>query len=118
MKTRYWVIIFAALLVICGGLSLIFLLPAEPAGQVEVWSEGKLIAVLDLSEEQEMTVQSAQGTNVVTIRNGAVAVTRADCPDHYCMHRGYCDSGAQIVCLPNRLVLTFTGASEIDGVAG
>ena len=118
MKTRYWVIIFAALLVICGGLSLFFLLPSQPAGQVEVWSEGKLIAVLDLSEEQEMTVQSAQGTNVVTIRNGAVAVTRADCPDHYCMHRGFCSGGTEIVCLPNRLVLRFVGEQEIDGIAG
>ena len=118
MKTRYWVIIFAILLVICGGLSLIFLLPAGPAGQVEVWSEGKLIAVLDLSEEQEMTVQSAQGTNVVTIRDGAVAVTSADCPDHYCMQRGFCNSGTEIVCLPNRLVLRFVGQQEIDGIVG
>ena len=59
-----------------------------------------------------------EGTNTVTVKNGKVAVTEADCPDHYCMKRGYCDSGAQIVCLPNRLVLTFTGASEVDGVAG
>ena len=53
MKTAYWIIIFAALLVICGGLSLIFLLPGEPAAQVEVWSEGELIATLDLSEDRK-----------------------------------------------------------------
>lgn len=118
MKTRYWIIIFAALLMICGGLSLIFLLPGEPARQVEVWSEGNLIATLDLSEEQEMTVVSALGTNVVTVRDGAVAVTSADCPDHYCMQRGFCNSGTEIVCLPNRLVLRFVGEQEIDGIVG
>ena len=118
MKTRYWVMLFAGLLVICGGLSLLFLLPAEPAGQVEVWSERTLIAVLDLREDQEITVSSTQGTNVITVRDGAVAVTKADCPDHYCMQRGFCNSGTEIVCLPNRLVLRFAGQQEIDGVVG
>ena len=118
MKTGYWILIFVGLLVICGGLSLIFLLPSEPAGQVEVWSEGKMIAVLDLSVAQEMTVESAQGTNIVTVRDGAVAVTSADCPDHYCMQRGFCSGGTEIVCLPNRLVLRFVGQQEIDGIVG
>jgi hypothetical protein len=118
VKTAYWIIIFAALLVICCGLSLIFLLPGEPAGQVEVWSEGELIITLDLSEDQEMTIESSLGINVVTVRDGAVAVTDADCPDHYCMHRGFCNSGTDIVCLPNRLVLRFVGQQEIDGIVG
>ena len=118
MKTRYWVIIFAVLLVICGSFSLLLLLPSSPAGQVEVWSEGKLLTVLDLNKEQDLTVQSAQGTNVITVRDGAVAVTSADCPDHYCMQRGFCDGGAQIVCLPNRLVIKFVGAQEVDGAVG
>ena len=118
MKTGYWILIFVGLLVICGGLSLIFLLSSEPAGQVEVWSEGKMIAVLDLSVAQEMTVESTQGTNVITVRDGAVAVTSADCPDHYCMQRGFCSGGTEIVCLPNRLVLRFVGQQEIDGIVG
>ena len=118
MKTGYWILIFVGLLVICGGLSLIFLLSSEPAGQVEVWSEGKMIAVLDLSVAQDMTVESTQGTNIVTVRDGAVAVTSADCPDHYCMQRGFCSGGTEIVCLPNRLVLRFVGQQEIDGIVG
>ena len=118
VKTRYWVMIVAGLLAVCGGLSLLLLMPSQPARQVEVWSEGKLIAVLELDQDQEMTVSSAAGSNVVTIRDGAVAVTSADCPDHYCMHRGFCSGGTEIVCLPNRLVLRFVGEQEIDGIVG
>ena len=67
---------------------------------------------------RDMTVESTQGTNIVTVRDGAVAVTSADCPDHYCMQRGFCSGGTEIVCLPNRLVLRFVGQQEIDGIVG
>ena len=118
MKTKYWIAIFVLLLTVCGGLSLVLLSPALPAQQVEVWSDGKLIYTLSLLEDQEITVESANGSNVVTIRDGAVAVTEADCPDGYCMKRGFCSGGTEIVCLPNRLVLRFVGEQEIDGIVG
>lgn len=118
MKTRFWVILFAAVIAVCAALSVFFFMDTSPAEAVQIRSDGVLLYTLPLSIDREVVIESSYGTNTVTVKNGKVAVTAADCPDHYCMHRGYCDSGAQIVCLPNRLVLTFTGASEIDGVAG
>ncbi len=58
------------------------------------------------------------GSNAVTIQGGMVAVTTATCPDQYCVRRGFCNSGAQIVCLPNQLVLQFLGETQLDGVSG
>jgi len=58
------------------------------------------------------------GHNVVTVKDGRIAVTQANCPDHYCMDRGFCNSGSPIVCLPNRLVIEFSGEQEIDFVVG
>jgi hypothetical protein len=118
IKTGYWVGIFCVLLVVCGAMSLFLLGESEPAQQVEVWSDGKLLRTLSLAVDQELTVESANGTNVVTVRDGAVAVTEADCPDGYCMQRGFCHGGTEIVCLPNRLVLRFVGQQEIDGIVG
>ena len=118
MKTKFWIAIFAVLILLCGGLSLLLLLPGEEASFVEVRSEGKLLYTLPLSVDQELTVTSETGTNVITIRDGKVAVTQADCPDGYCMERGFCSSGAQIVCLPNRLVLHFVGQTDVDFVVG
>ncbi len=118
MKTRTWVILLAAVLVLCLGLSLWLLLPGGAASQAQIWSEGELLYTLDLHIDQEKTVTSQYGTNVITVRDGKIAVTQADCPDHYCMDRGFCSSGAQIVCLPNRLVIKFTGEQALDGAVG
>ena len=118
MKTWVWIGIFAALLAVCAGLSLMLLAPGEDAAFVEVRSEGELLYTLPLNVEQQLTVTSENGTNVITIRNGKVAVTQADCPDGYCMDRGFCSGGTQIVCLPNRLVLTFAGQSDVDFAVG
>jgi hypothetical protein len=65
-----------------------------------------------------MRIDSEQGSNTISVKDGKIAVTQADCPDHYCMDRGFCDGGAQIVCLPNRLVIKFVAPQEIDGVVG
>lgn len=118
MKTKGWIALFALLLTLCAGLSLWLFLPGQDAAFVEVRSEGKLLYTLPLSVNQRIEVVSSSGTNVVTVKDGKVAVTEADCPDGYCMDRGYCASGAQIVCLPNRLVLTFVGESDVDFVVG
>lgn len=117
MKTKVWMGVLAGIMVICGALSLWLLRPTQ-ATAVEIWSEGKLIQTVSLAVEQTVTVDTENGTNTVTVSGGKVAVTEADCPDHYCMDRGWCSGGAQIVCLPNHLVLEFVGQGEVDGVAG
>lgn len=118
MKTKTWILWISLVLLLCVGLSFWLLLPGTPADAVQVFSEGKLLYTLPLNTDTQVTVATALGTNVVTVKDGKVAVTEADCPDHYCMDRGWCNSGAQIVCLPNRLVLEFTGEQSIDGVSG
>lgn len=118
MKTRTWVILLSVLLAVCMGLSLWLLVPGENAERAEIWSEGELLYTLDLRVDQTKTVVSGNGTNVITVKDGKIAVTEADCPDGYCMDRGFCSGGVQIVCLPNRLVIKFTDKQALDGVAG
>lgn len=118
MKTKYWVILLGVLLAVSLGLGLWLLAPGEDAAAAQIWSDGKLLYTLDLQVDQTKTVTSENGTNVITVKDGKVAVTEADCPDGYCMDRGYCSSGAHIVCLPNRLVIKFTGKQTLDGVSG
>ena len=118
MKSKTWAAILSAVLVLSIGLSLIMLQPGEKATQAEIWSEGKCIETVILGIDRVLTVETKYGTNVITVRDGKIAVTEADCPDHYCMARGFCDRGVQIVCLPNRLEIRFTGNSDVDGVVG
>ena len=119
MKTKYWIALVGTLLLLCLGFSIPLLLPGEAASHAEIISEGRVLHTVDLRIDREISVVNAKGgVNTITVRDGKIAVTQASCPDHYCMHRGMCSSGAQIVCLPNKLVITFVGEPEIDGVAG
>ncbi len=87
----------------------------EQARYARILSGGQEVAVVDLSQDQEFTVAEK---NTVTVQNGKIAVTWAECPDHYCMKRGYCDGGAPIVCLPNKLTIEFLGEQTVDGAVG
>lgn len=107
-----------ALLLLSTGLGIWLLRPGQGAEKVEIWSDGELLYILDLRVDQQITVDSDLGSNTITIRDGKIAVTDADCPDHWCMDRGYCSGGAQIVCLPHRLVIRFVESEYLDGVAG
>lgn len=118
MKTKIWILVLSVVTAACIGLSVWLLRPQEQATAVKVVSCGKVLTTLPLSEDTEFSVQIPDGSNVVTVRDGKVAVTHADCPDKYCMNRGWCSGGTQIVCLPNRLVLEFVGRTAIDGVSG
>ena len=114
MKTKTWILIFAAVAAACIFLSLP-LLRTEQARFARITSKGVEVKTVDLQIDQEFTVD---GKNTVTVSGGKIAVTWADCPDHYCMKRGYCNRGTDIVCLPNRLVITFLGEQEVDAAIG
>ena len=118
MRNRTWVILFVTVIVLCAGASWMLLQPGEEAARAEIWSEGKLVHILDLRTDQSVTIQNARGSNIVTVQDGKIAVTEADCPDGYCMQRGFCSGGADIVCLPNRLVICFVGEQSVDAVIG
>ena len=118
MKTKTWICLLAGLLVLCLGLSLWLLWPRQQAAYAEIWSEGDLKHRVDLSVDTQITVQTDRGSNVIRVQDGKIAVVEASCPDHYCMRRGYCSGGSQIVCLPNRLVIRFVSGGELDGVSG
>ncbi len=119
MKSQYWIILLAAVFVLCavGGFAL--LAPGEDATRAEILSNGQVIRTVDLSIDQSFTVPSSDGGyNTITVSGGAIAVTAASCPDHYCARRGYCSGGADIVCLPNKLVIRFLGEQDVDIALG
>ena len=118
MKSKYWAVLIGLILLLCIGSSLFLTVGKAPAAMAEIRSDGALIRTVSLHVDQEFTVPCHGGYNTVTVKGGKIAVTDADCPDHYCMERGFCDSGTPIVCLPHKLVIEFVGEQEIDGLIG
>ena len=117
MKNRYWIMAIGAVFALC--LALV-LMPANtaPAMRAQIRSEDAVMTV-DLRQAQKLVFDTdGGGYNIVTVQDGKIAVTEANCPDQYCVKQGFCNSGAQIVCLPHKLVISFLGESEIDGAVG
>lgn len=115
MKTKTWILLLSLLLAVCIFLSLFLFRPREDAHFAQILSGGTVVKTVDLGIDQSFSVAAPNGgSNTITVRDGKIAVTEATCPDHYCMERGYQSSGAQIVCLPNRLVIRFLGRQEVD----
>ena len=113
MKTRTWIILFAAVLAFCLGAAALTG-GVKDAAFARITVGGKAFATVSLDRDQVIDIGS---TNTVTVKNGAIAVTWANCPDQYCVQRGWRSGGTDIVCLPNRVVITFLGEQEVDGAS-
>ena len=71
---------------------------------------------LPLSQDAELPVTTALGTNVVVVENGAVYVREADCDNQDCVHQGKLSApGHQIICLPHKLWIEVTAEGEGNG---
>ena len=119
MKTKLWIAVLAAALLVCSLSAFFLLAPGEDAARAEIISHGRTVRIVDLATDQTFTVDNPEGGyNTITVSGGKIAVTEASCPDHYCALRGYCSGGADIVCLPNSLVIRFLGEQEVDIALG
>lgn len=115
MKTKTWICLLAGLFLLC---LLLAFLPRGSAAYAQVASYGRVVQLVELRFDQSFTVSTPEGgENTVTVRNGKISVTHASCPDGYCMAQGERSSG-QIVCLPNRLVISFPKQAVLDAVSG
>ena len=119
-------IILAAVVIIAAFLALIIIHSVRSEGAevvVTVTENGTSTIVgrypLDVPREEDVEVSS--GMNHISIHDGKVWVTSADCPDKICVNNysdGICLEGETIVCLPHGLVVSIEGGEDsgIDAV--
>ena len=119
MKTRTWVLLLIGVFLVSLTGSFFVLRHRPDAALAQITSGGNVVKTVNLRDNQQFTITAENGgVNVITVENGKIAVTEASCPDHYCMKRGFCASGTDIVCLPNKLVIHFLGVQTVDAAAG
>ena len=85
--------------------------------------DNELVAELPLSaltQSVTLDVPGARYPITVEAEHGRVRVSHSDCPSQDCVHTGWVSRpGGQIICLPNRLVITVTGGgADADAVTG
>lgn len=63
--------------------------------------------VLELSRDRELWVGDEEiGRNLVRVKDGAVMVAKADCPDKVCVHTGAISQEGQVIaCLPHGVIV-------------
>ena len=72
---------------------------------------------VNLSEEKTFSIHTESGYNEVQIKDGAICIIDADCPDGACIHQGAKSrAGETIVCLPHEVIIRIDGAGEVDAV--
>ena len=120
-KHKYDLLVIAAVLLIAGLFFGYTLLTRTQGAEVVITCDGKEIMRRALDEDAAVEVSEGGGKNTVVIKNGAVCVSDASCPDHICVNTGWIEyEGEMIVCLPNKVVVTIIGGekSEVDAVTG
>ena len=81
--------------------------------QIEI--DGEEYMTVPLDEDQVITISNEYGTNVITIEDGAVCVTEADCGNQVCVYTGAIrDVGRMIVCLPHLLSIEIISTDETE----
>ena len=105
-------LLLTVLLLLCAALwAGYFFTHRTPALRAEVSIDGKVVEVLDLSRDQEVTIQGARyGTNRLVVQDGEIWCADASCPDKICVHQGKQSmDGDSITCLPNLLFVWVIG---------
>lgn len=81
---------------------------------------GETIAELDLSKNTELVLNDGNGgSNTITVNNGQISVTDANCPDLVCVRTGaISQTGEVIACLPHKLIITISSVQtdSLDGL--
>ena len=91
MNTKFskWDLLpIGAVLALAVALFLLFLPSGAPAAQVEIYQGGNLLTTLPLDKDTTYTVTGPY-TNIVTVKDGKVAVTQSNCPGSDCTACGW-----------------------------
>ena len=104
------------LLVLAISLAGILLLPKKAGEVADVYVSGKLYASLPMNQDTELVVTTEKGTNVVTVSDGKVCISRADCKGRDCVAAGQISKkGSAIACLPHEVKIVVRGETGVDG---
>ena len=122
-KARWGDLLVAVVILLLAGMLTLFLLPPrEQALTVRVEQDGREIFSCPLGEADEPVVYALGGDYplVLEITEQGVRVVETSCPGEDCLHTGtISQAGSQIICLPNRLIVTLQGGNPgYDAVTG
>lgn len=114
-------IFIGVLAAICVIVFIVFSVMHRSRGSIIVITRnGELYGTYNLSQNQTIEIENTdhEVTNTLQIKDGVAKMIEADCPDKLCMHqKAISVSKENIICLPNRIVVTVE-ADHNEGLDG
>lgn len=115
-KIKNDIIFIVALLLVLAIIGCCLLLFRKEGNTVKVTVDGQTFGTYSLDKNQTIEIKTEKGYNIVVIENGTVRVEEASCPDGVCSsHRPIRFSGASIICLPNKVVVSIENKENDRG---
>ncbi len=123
MFKKWDFIIIIALLCLSFIPELIFGLSLDTSGSgnyAAITIDGKPYKTIDLSRhrgDEQFTVATEHGYNVIEVRNSSIGIIEADCPDHLCIKAGFIENpGELLVCLPHKVMIEIKTEASTAGL--
>lgn len=110
LKKKFYICILILILLTTGSIAAILctVLSGKSTCTAYIYQNGQLLYELPLNHTlKELRIQSPEGGfNLISVRDGAIGITAADCPDQICVHQGFIRTSLlPITCLPHGLVI-------------
>ncbi len=106
IKKRDLIVVGAIIVAIILMVAYEFFLKSGYSEKAVVRSDGNIICEISLLSDSQTNIESFGYNFTLTVKNGKIAVTYAECPDKVCFHTGYISKpGQTIVCLPAKVTI-------------
>ena len=117
-KLRNDIILIASLLLVAV-ISLVCVLSSRQKNNnyAKVYVQNELALTIDLSKNTEnpYPVHGLNGDLEVSVKDGAIAVTKSNCPHQDCVNMGYVSvSNKPIICTYNQVYIIIEGKANYD----
>lgn len=100
-----WDITIIAMLAVASFVMAFFAAQPPEHAYVVIERGGAVLLKLPLDEDRVVPIAENEEKNTISIINGTVSITGANCPDKLCMHGSLGRTGGLLVCLPHRLIV-------------
>lgn len=108
-----------AIIVVAASLFYVLSAPETQPETVRCFYKNKRIAEFPIDKDRVFSVKGDKGTIRISIKGGEASVVSAVCPRQICKNTAPISKpGEQIICVPNRVVVSIHGRNKREDVDG
>ena len=118
-STKFWVIFISVVLFLSAAAAAGIYFWRGTGAVACIYQNGELLRRISLdsvtSPYEWKVTDGNGGENVISVEEGRIRISEANCPDHVCVETGWISDGVfPIVCLPHQLVIQIEGEQNSD----